>query len=177
MVLFALAALAAGGVPAQVVEPKAAWVNAPYVTTPPEVIDRMLTLAGVGKGDTLFDLGCGDGRIVIEAARRFGAHGVGVDINPERILEARENARRAGVSRLVEFREQDVFDTDLRPATVVTIYLLPALHLALRPKLLGELRPGARVVAHSFHMGDWKPERQLDFGGTRIFCWTVPARL
>ena len=167
------ACLAAGSALAQV-EPKAAMVNAPFVTTPPDVVDRMLRLAGVGKADTVYDLGCGDGRIVIEAARRYGARGVGIDINPLRISAATAAARRAGVSRLVEFREQDVFDVDLRPATVVTVYLLPALNLALRPKLQGELRPGARVVTHSFSMGDWKPDHELDFAGTRIFGWILP---
>jgi hypothetical protein len=99
---------------------------------------------------------------------------VGIDINPRRIAEARARARAAGVADAVEFREQDLFDTDLRPATVVSIYLLPDVHLALRPKLLSELRPGARVVAHSFGLGDWKPEREIEFAGARIFCWTVP---
>ena len=168
--VLALAGWGAG----QQVEPKGALVNAPFVTTPAEVVERMLAVAEVGKGDVVFDLGCGDGRIVIEAARRFGAHGVGIDINPQRIAEAREKARRAGVARLVEFREQDLFDADLRGATVVTMYLLPAVNLALRPKLLSELRPGTRIVSHAFDMGDWKPDREVEFRGTRIFRWTVP---
>lgn len=167
-----MAFTAAGVVLAQV-EPKAAQVNAPFVTTPPEVVRKMLEMAGLGKNDTLYDLGCGDGRIVIEAARRYGARGVGIDINPQRVREAKENARRAGVAARVEFREQDVFDADLREATVVTVYLLPALHVALQPKLQRELRAGARVLSHSFPMGDWKPEQVVQYGGTRIFAWTV----
>lgn len=172
-VLAGAAALAGYGLRAQV-EPKGAVINAPYVTTPADVVDGMLTLAGVGPRDTVYDLGCGDGRIVIAAARKYGAHGVGIDLNPRRVAEARANARRAGVERLVTFREQDVFDTDLRAATVVTLYLLPDLNLALRPKLLGELRPGARVISHAFPLGDWKPERELRLRESRIFRWTVP---
>jgi SAM-dependent methyltransferase len=169
----AVLALAACGAVAQV-EPKGAQVNAPFVTTPAEVVSRMLALAGVAKGDVVYDLGCGDGRIVIEAARHFGVRGVGIDLNPLRIAEAREAARRAGVAGLVEFREQDLFDADLREATVVTLYLLPPVNLALRPKLLAELRPGTRVVSHAFHMGDWKPDREVAFGDARIYRWTVP---
>jgi SAM-dependent methyltransferase len=157
----------------QVVE-RVASVNAPYVTTPPEIVDRLLSLAGVSGKDTVYDLGCGDGRIVIAAAMKYGARGVGIDIDPQRIREARENARRAGVSKLVEFRQQDLFDADVRDATVVTIYLLPGLHAALRPKLLEELRPGARIVSHSFPMGPWKAEREVEFQGYRLFRWTVP---
>ena len=130
-----------------------AAVHAPYVTTPPEVIDGMLSLAGVRKGDTVFDLGSGDGRIVIAAARKYGARGVGIDIDPRRVAESAENARKAGVAHLVEFREQDIFDAALGEATVVTMYLLPGLHAELAPKLFRELRPGARIVTHSFPMG------------------------
>lgn len=172
--LVACLALAVGA--ARAVEPKLAVINAPYVTTPQDVIDRMLALAGVGKNDTVYDLGCGDGRIVITAATRYGARGVGIDIDPRRIREAVENARRAGVSHLVEFREQDLFDADLRGATVVTVYLLPDQQAALRPMLQRELRPGTRVVSHSYSIPGWKPEREVEIQGCRIFRWTVPAR-
>jgi SAM-dependent methyltransferase len=155
------------------VPPKTASINAPFVSTPPRVVEAMLKLAAVTKSDVVFDLGCGDGRIVIAAARQHGARGVGVDVNPERIREARENARRAGVARLTEFREQDIFDADLRGATVVTLYLLPQLNLDIRPKLQRELKPGTRVVSHCFDMGDWKPEKQSDVGGCKIYEWVV----
>lgn len=157
------------------VEPRLAVINAPYVTTPPEVIDGMLSLAGVRKNDTVYDLGCGDGRIPIAAARKFGARGVGIEIDPRRVAEAAANARKVGVAHLVDFREQDIFDADLREATVVTMYLLPGLHAALAPKLFRELRPGARIVAHSFPMGSVKPDREMEVQGCRIFRWTVPA--
>jgi ribosomal protein L11 methylase PrmA len=136
----------------------------------------MLKLAGVGKNDVVYDLGCGDGRIVIAAARDFGARGVGIDINPERIREARRNARKAGVSSRVQFIEQDVFEAGIAQATVVFLYLLPDLNLKLRPKLLRELRPGTRVVSHAFAMGDWKPDRQIDVQGNKVYCWVIPAR-
>ena len=156
-------------------QPPQVSIQAPYVTTPYEVVHRMLALADVKKTDVLYDLGCGDGRIVIAAARRFGARGVGIDLSPERIREARETARLAGVSRRVEFRQGDLFDADLAQATVVTLYLLPSVNLELRPKLLKELRPGARVVSYSFDMGDWKPDRVLTARGARIYFWVVKS--
>ncbi|MFB3825460.1 MAG: class I SAM-dependent methyltransferase [Bryobacteraceae bacterium] len=156
------------------VQPKSVSINAPYVTTPPHVVKAMLDLAGVKKGDVLYDLGCGDGRIVTAAARR-GARGVGIDVNPARVQEARENARKAGVT--AEFREQDILDADIREATVVTLYLLPQLNLDLRPKLLAELRPGTRVVSHCFDMGDWKPDREIDAGGCKVYEWIVRGPL
>lgn len=155
-------------------EPRTVSIQAPYVTTPPQVVNEMLRLAAIRKGDVLYDLGCGDGRIVIAAARRYGVHGVGIDINPARVREARENARQAGVSHLVEFREQDILEADFHQATVVTLYLLPSLNLELRPRLLKELAPGARVVSNCFHMGDWKPEKQTPVGGCNVYEWTVP---
>jgi SAM-dependent methyltransferase len=145
----------------------------PYVPTPPEVVDVMLDAAGVKKGDVLYDLGCGDGRIVIAAAKRFGVRGVGVDIDPQRIQEANENAKAAGVTDLVEFREQNLFDVDLRPATVVTLYLLSSVNLKLRPKLLREVRPGTRVVSHAFDMGDWAPDQELAVGHRTVYLWRV----
>lgn len=155
-------------------EPRSVSIHAPYVTTPPRVIEEMLRLAGMHAGDVIYDLGCGDGRIVIAAARKYGVHGVGIDINPDRIREARANAGRAGVSHLVEFREQDILEADIHDATVVTLYLLPALNLELRPRLLTDLKPGARVVSHCFHMGNWKPARQTDLPGCSIYFWTIP---
>jgi len=147
----------------------------PYVPSPPEVVDAMLAAAGVKKGDVLYDLGSGDGRIVIAAAKRFGVRGVGVDIDPRRIREANENARAAGVTKLVEFREQNLFDVDLEPATVVTLYLLPEVNKKLRPKLLREVRPGTRVVSHAFDMGDWAPDQQLEVAGSTVYVWRVDA--
>lgn len=131
----------------------------PYVPTPQEVVMEMLKMAGVTRNDIVYDLGCGDGRIVITAAKIFGARGVGVDIDPNLIQQSNENARKAGVTDRVKFIEQDLFKTDIREATVVTLYLLPELNLQLRPKLFRDLRPGSRIVAHEFDMGDWKPDQ------------------
>ena len=136
---------------------------APYVPTPQEVVERMLTLAGVSKSDVVFDLGCGDGRIPITAARKYGARGVGVDIDPQRIAEANANAKAAGVEHLVTFKLQDAMTTDVSGASVVTLYLLSASNLKLRPILTRQLKPGARIVAHSFGMGDWTPEKADSF--------------
>lgn len=136
---------------------------APYVPTPQDVVDRMLTLAGVTKGDVVYDLGCGDGRIPITAARKYGARGVGVDIDPQRIADANANAKAAGVEHLVTFRLQDAMKADVSEASVVTLYLLSASNLRLRPILTKQLKPGARIVAHSFGMGDWTPEKADSF--------------
>lgn len=136
---------------------------APYVPTPQDVVDRMLTLAEVKKGDVVYDLGCGDGRIPITAARKYGARGVGVDIDPQRIAEANANAKAAGVEHLVTFKLQDAMTTDVTEATLVTLYLLSASNLKLRPILTRQLKPGARIVAHSFGMGDWTPEKADSF--------------
>ena len=144
-----------------------------YVPTPEPVVERMLDLAHVGKGDVVYDLGCGDGRIVIAAAKRGARRGVGVDIDPERIAEARANVRAAGVGDRVEIVEGDLFEMDLSDATVVTLYLLPDLNLRLRPKLLA-LKPGTRIVSHAFDMGDWKPERTAQVDGKTVYSWTVP---
>ncbi|MDX2244999.1 MAG: class I SAM-dependent methyltransferase [Leptolyngbyaceae cyanobacterium bins.302] len=151
-------------------------LDVPYVPTPQEVVDEMLRLANVQKSDRLYDLGSGDGRIVVTAAQKFGTRGVGVDLDPARVRDANENARQAGVTDLVEFRQQDLFETDLREATVVTLYLLPQINLRLRPKLLQELKPGTRIVSHAFDMGDWKPEKVVRVNGRTIYFWTVPAR-
>jgi 2-polyprenyl-3-methyl-5-hydroxy-6-metoxy-1,4-benzoquinol methylase len=144
-----------------------------YVPTPQEVVDEMLKLANVQKTDVVYDLGCGDGRIVISAAR-LGARGVGIDINPERIKESNENAAAAGVTDRVTFRNEDLFTSDISPATVVTLYLLPARLAKLRPKLWKELKPGTRIVAHDFDLGDWKPEKTVELEGHRLFFWTIP---
>ena len=153
--------------------------DVPYVPTPQNVVDEMLTLANVTKDDVVYDLGCGDGRLVITAVKKFGAsRGFGVDIDPERIAESNANAKAAGVTDRVTFAVQDLFQTDFKEATVVTLYLLPEVNLRLRPKLLSELRPGTRVVSHSFDMGDWKPEKTITVqpGGQRLYLWTIPAK-
>ena len=151
-------------------------INTPYVQTPDHVVDAMLKLAGVKKSDTVYDLGCGDGRIVIRAAKEYGARGVGIDISPERIQEARANARKAGVETLVKFELNDLFDADIHDASVVALYLLADANLRLRPKLLKDLKPGSRVVSHDFAMGDWKPEKTEVIRGSRIYLWTIPGR-
>jgi tRNA A58 N-methylase Trm61 len=148
-----------------------------YVPTPHETVDAMLALGEVKKGDVLYDLGSGDGRIPIAAAKKFGVRGVGIDINPERIEEANANAKAAGVTHLVTFRNEDLFQADFRDATVVTLYLLTTLNEKLRPKLLAELKPGTRIVSHSFDMGDWEPEKTVNVpNGSQIFLWRVPAK-
>jgi cyclopropane fatty-acyl-phospholipid synthase-like methyltransferase len=151
-------------------------VNGPYVPTENNVVEGMLKLAGVSSTDVVYDLGCGDGRIVIIAAKHFGARGVGVDINPVRIQEARENAKAHSVENLVHFEEGDLFNADLHNATVVTLYLLPHVNLQLRPKLLSDLKPGTRVVSHSFNMGDWESEKEEEVEGARIHLWTIPEK-
>jgi len=149
-------------------------LDVPYVPTAEDVVAEMLKTAGVKKGDILYDLGCGDGRIVITAAKEFGIRGVGIDIDPVRIKEARANAEKSGVAGLVKFIEQDLFDARIGEATVVTLYLLPQINLKLRPKLFRELKPGTRIVSHAFDMGDWKPEKQLDVSGETIYYWVIP---
>jgi len=147
-----------------------------YVPTPPEVVEQMLKLADVKKGDVLYDLGSGDGRIPVTAAKKYGIRAVGIDIDPERIREANENARQAGVAHLVRFRQEDLFKADFREATVVTLYLLPDLNVKLRPRLWSGLKPGTRVVSHQFDMEDWKPEKEVELNGRTIYLWTVPPK-
>jgi len=147
-----------------------------YVPTPPEVVDEMLRMVKVHKGDVVYDLGCGDGRIVIAAAKKYGVRGVGIDIDPERIRESEDNARREGVANLVKFRQEDLFEANISEATVVTLYLLDRLNEQLRPKLLRDLKPGTRIVSHAFRMGDWEPEQSADVDGRRVYMWTVPAK-
>jgi SAM-dependent methyltransferase len=151
-------------------------INAPFVATPPEVVTAMLTLAQVSSSDIVYDLGCGDGRIVITAARRFGARGVGIDIDPQRVRDANEAAKIAGVAGRVRFRRGDLFDADLSEASVVTLYLLPDINIDLRDKLRRDLAPGTRVVSHAFSMGDWKPEKIVRIRDAVLYLWTIPKR-
>ena len=147
-----------------------------FVPTPYEVVDEMLRLARVKKGDVLYDLGSGDGRIPVTAAKKFGIRAVGIDIDPQRIKEATENAKKNGVAKLVTFKQEDLFKTDFKDATVVTLYLLPDLNVKLRPRLLNELRPGTRIVSHQFDMGTWKPEKRLESNGRTVYFWTIPKK-
>ena len=158
--------------------------DVPFVPTTDEAVQAMLKLADVKKTDVVYDLGCGDGRIVIAAARDFGARAVGIDIDPQRIAEAKENAKKAGVEKLVRFEENDLFESDIHEATVVTLFLLSNVNLKLRPKLLNDLKPGTRIVSNTFDMGDWNPEKEVTVGDPeqgpslshRLFLWTVPPR-
>jgi cyclopropane fatty-acyl-phospholipid synthase-like methyltransferase len=176
---FALAALAAGITAAGCSTP-GLKLDAPYVSTPQPVVDAMLRLADVRESDLVYDLGCGDGRIVITAARDFGARGVGIDIDPRRIGEANTFARLTGVSDRVRFVVQDLMQTDFSEATVVSVYLFPELNARLLPKFRKELRPGTRVVSHQFGIGDWKPDRsETAWSGTvdhQLHLWVVPKR-
>lgn len=148
----------------------------PYVPTPQPVVDAMLKLANVTKDDVVYDLGCGDGRIVISAAKDHGATGVGIDIDPKLIKKAKKNARKAKVSDKVKFIKGDLFEMDFSRATVVTLYLLPRVNLKLRPILLEQLKPGTRIVSHAFDMGDWEPEQTITINGSTIYFWTVPEK-
>ena len=174
-----LSGCAAGAPSDGVGEPAApAKLDVIFVATDLTIVNAMLTLASVTRDDVVYDLGCGDGRIVIAAAKEFGARGVGVDLDPERIREAQANAVRAGVADRVTFRVQDVFDTDIQPATVVTLFLSPELNARLRPKLTSQLKPGSRIVSHRYGIGDWVPEqtRTVTVSETRnhVFLWRVP---
>ena len=174
LLAFAAAAVALPACAQQATTEPARSPDVPYVPTRQEVVEEMLRMAGVKPGDVVYDLGCGDGRIVVTAAQKFGARGVGVDIDPKRIAEANANAARAGVEKQVTFRVGDLFDADIREATVVTLYLLPDVNLRLKPKLMRDLKPGTRVVSHDFSMGDdWKPERTLRLGNDWIYFWTI----
>lgn len=151
--------------------------DVPYVPTNPATVAEMLRMARVASDDLVYDLGSGDGRIVIAAAKEHGARGVGIDIDPVRIREANENARIAGVTDRVTFLQGNLFDADLRDATAVTLYLLPDVNLKLRPKLLAELRPGTPVVSHDYSMGEWQPDERKEIGGDVLMLWIVPARV
>jgi ribosomal protein L11 methylase PrmA len=145
-----------------------------FVPTPQEVVEDMLRLVNVKKGDVLYDLGSGDGRIPITAAKLYGVRAVGIDIDPQRVAEAQDNAKKAGVTHLVEFRQADLFMSDFREASVVTLYLLPELNVKLRPRLLQELKPGTRIASHQFDMGDWKADKKLESSGRVIYFWLIP---
>ena len=179
---FALLVFSASLATAQTSQPEV-----PYVPTTDEAVQVMLKLADVKKADVIYDLGCGDGRIIIAAAKNYGARGVGIDINPQRIQEAKENAKKAGVENLVRFEENDLFKADIHDATVVTLFLLPTVNLRLRPKLLQELKPGTRIVSNTFDMGDWKADKEQTLNGDgpgsddyglsqKFFLWIVPRR-
>ncbi len=147
----------------------------PFVPTPQEVVDKMIELAGVKKGDVVYDLGSGDGRIVITAAKK-GAKAVGFEIDGDLVKQSRDNIRKAGVQEQAEIRQQDILTVDLSAASVVTMYLLPDVNLKLKPNLLSQLKPGSRVVSHAFDMGDWKPDRTERVDGRTLYLWTIPAK-
>ena len=151
--------------------------DVPYVPTPDGVVNRMLQLADVDSSDVVYDLGSGDGRIVIQAARAYGARGVGIEIDPELVAEARRNARKAGVSDLVEFRQGDLFKADISNATAITMYLLPSVNKKLRPKLFEQLKPGTPVVSHDFDMGEWPPQKTVKLDGDIVYLWTIPEEV
>jgi SAM-dependent methyltransferase len=173
-VLTGMVALFALGASAQT-KPAPRAPDVPYEPSTPEIVAAMLDLAKVTPRDVVYDLGCGDGRIVIEAVKR-GARGVGIDIDPQRITEARENARKAGVGSRITFRQDDLFTTDIKPATAVMLYLWPEINLKLLPKLKRDLKPGTRIVSHSHTMGEWKAEKEIEVGGHMIYLWTIPPR-
>jgi hypothetical protein len=175
LAVISVAAIAAG--PASPGHAQGPPLDVPYVPTPQEVVDRMLQMAGVGPNDYLVDLGSGDGRIPITAAKRFGTRGFGVDLNPVRVKEAVANAKEAGVSDKVRFVEGDLFKTDFSQATVLTLYLLPTVNLRLRPVILDVLKPGTRVVSHAFHMGDWKVDKADVVDNKDVYLWIVPAKV
>jgi SAM-dependent methyltransferase len=183
-VFLALAMLAAGSAVAcpsghTKASPSAAELSeseALYLPTPQPVVDAMLRLANVGPGDVLYDLGSGDGRIPITAARRYGIRAVGIELDARKIAEARCNARESGVEQRVKFRQADVFEADFREASVVTLFLFPEMNRRLRPRLRAELAPGTRIVSHRFDLGDWPPDRRAEIDGHAIFLWIVPPR-
>lgn len=148
-------------------------LDVPYVPTPQAVVEKMLEMADVKEGDYLIDLGSGDGRIPVTAAKKYGIRALGVDLNPVRIQEAKENAKREKVTDKVEFREEDLFQTDLSKATVITMYLLNSVNMKLRPEIL-KLKPGTRIVSHSFGMGDWQPDETAKVQGRTVYMWIVP---
>jgi len=183
MLPFAALACAALAIPltaSQAVQNRPAS-QVPYVPTPADVVDRMLALANVTSSDVVYDLGCGDGRIVVAAAKKYGAHAMGFDIDPDRIRESEANAKAAGVEHLVSFKQQDILTVDVSPASVVTLYLLSEWNLRLRPVLTSQLKPGSRIVSHAFTMGDWEPEKTevfTDSGGSprSLYRWIVDGK-
>jgi SAM-dependent methyltransferase len=156
---------------------QAAAQYVPYFPTPQPLVNRMLEMAEVKQGDFLIDLGCGDGRIPVTAAQRYGSTGLGVDFEAQRIVEANENARKAGVVDKVTFRKEDLFDTDISNASVLTLYLSLSINIKLRPRILQALKPGARVLSHDFNMGDWLPDKTERISGRVVYLWIVPAKV
>jgi len=152
-------------------------LDVPYVPTPQQVVDRMLELGEVTKDTYVIDLGSGDGRIPVTAAKEHGARAMGVDLNPQRISEANENARKAGVTDKVSFKQQDLFDTPIGEAQVLTMYLLPRVNVQLRPRILSEMTPGSRVVSHAFDMAEWEPDQRESVDGRTVYLWIVPAQV
>ena len=175
-IVLCLAILAALVVPSSAQQAPLRSPDVIFVPTPQEVVDAMLKLAKVTKNDVVYDLGSGDGRIPITAAKTYGARGVGIDIDPQRIKEATENLKNSGVGDRVKFLNQDLFTTDISEATVVTLYLLPSLNLKLLPKLNKELKPGTRIVSHAFDMGDAKATETLNVNGRTVYFWTTPIK-
>ncbi|MCM3879884.1 MAG: 50S ribosomal protein L11 methyltransferase [Vicinamibacterales bacterium] len=178
VLLFGLSAVSVPPAAAQVAAPPQALrqPDVIYVPTRQSVVDAMLKVANVKAGDVVYDLGCGDGRIVVTAAK-LGARGIGIDIDPQRIKEANENVTKSGVGDRVRILNQDLFTTDISEANVVALYLLPSLNLKLRPTLWKTLKPGTRIVSHDFDMGDWKPEQTLSVDGATIYYWTITPDL
>ncbi len=179
VLVLVLAAVAGAQAPQASPQTPARTPDVPYVPSDDKVVALMLDMGKVKKSDILYDLGSGDGRIPITAAKRFGTRGTGVEIDPVRVAEAKENARKAGVEDKVRFIEGDIFEADIKDATVVMLYLLPDVNLKLRPKLLADLKPGTRIVSHNYDMGDWKPEKTQTINlpdGTQhtVYFWTVP---
>ena len=152
-------------------------IDVPFVPTPLNIVDEMLAMAHVGKNDTVYDLGCGDGRIAITAAKKCGARAVGIDLDPRRIKESRDNAKKAGLNENISFLNQSFFKSDIKNATVVTLYLLSNVNIKLRAKLLDELQPGTRIVSHDFHMEKWRAEKRIEKGNHTLFFWTIPANI
>jgi len=152
-------------------------LDVPYEPSPTQVVEEMIKMAGVGRDDIVYDLGCGDGRIVLAAAKKTGCTAVGIDLDPVRVKESRKNALKEGLSGKVSFHEQDLFDSDLSKATVVMLFLYPDVNLKLRPKLLNELKPGARVVSHCHTMGDWVPDKSARVNWRNLYFWVIPARI
>jgi len=152
-------------------------LDVPYVPTPQDVVDRMLDIVKPTASDFVMDLGCGDGRMLVTAASKFGARGFGVDLNPVRIQEATENAKKANVTDKIRFEVKNLFETSIRDASVLTMYLLPSVNLQLRPRILDEMKPGSRIVSHAFHMADWEPDLQDEVRGRNIYHWVVPAKV
>ena len=149
--------------------------DVPYVPTPQNIVDAMLKLGEVKQGDVLYDLGSGDGRIPITAAKLHGIRATGIDINPQRIQEAEANAKTEKVTDKVRFLNQDLFEANISDATVITLYLLPSINLKLRPKLFKDLKPGTRIVSHSFDMGEWQPEKRIEVEGRYLYLWRIPS--